>query len=75
MPVPESLLNKETLAQVFSCEFREILKNTVFTEHLRWLLLLIFLFSLIYVFTFLILYVCLKPPLKMDLIENKILTE
>ena len=25
---------KETLAQVFSCEFREISKNTFFTEHL-----------------------------------------
>ena len=30
---------KETLAQVFSCEFCEISKNTFFTEHLRWLLL------------------------------------
>ena len=26
---------KETLAQVFSCEFWEIFKNTFFTEHLR----------------------------------------
>ena len=26
---------KETLAQVFSCEFSEILKNTFFTEHFR----------------------------------------
>ena len=26
---------KETLAQVFSCEFCEISKNTFFTEHLR----------------------------------------
>ena len=25
---------KETLAQVFSCEFCEISKNTFFTEHL-----------------------------------------
>ena len=25
---------KETLAQVFSCELREISKNTFFTEHL-----------------------------------------
>ena len=45
-PVPESLflikfqvllatlLKKETLAQVFSCEFYEIPKNTFFTEHL-----------------------------------------
>ena len=30
---------KETLAQMFSCEFCEILKNTFFIEHLRWLLL------------------------------------
>ena len=30
---------KEILAQLFSCEFCEILKNTFFTEHLRWLLL------------------------------------
>ena len=27
-------LKKETLAQVFSCEFCEIYKNTLFTEHL-----------------------------------------
>ena len=26
---------KETLAQVFSCEFCDIFKNTFFTEHLR----------------------------------------
>ena len=26
---------KETLAQVFSCEFCNIFKNTFFTEHLR----------------------------------------
>ena len=35
---PESeaynFINKETLAQVFSCEFCEISKNTYFTEHL-----------------------------------------
>ena len=36
---------KETLAQVFSCKFCEISKNTFFTEHLRWLLLTNFLFS------------------------------
>ena len=30
---------QEILAQVFSCEFCEISKNTFFTEHLRWLLL------------------------------------
>ena len=45
-PVPESFLiklniffKKETLAQVFSCEFCEISKNTFFTKHLWWLLL------------------------------------
>ena len=27
-------IKKETLAQVFSCEFYEISKNTLFTEHL-----------------------------------------
>ena len=32
---PATLLKKETLAQVFSCEFCEISKNTFFTEHLR----------------------------------------
>ena len=31
---PATLL-KETLAQVFSCEFYGIFKNTFFTEHLR----------------------------------------
>ena len=36
---PATLLKKEALAQVFSCEFCEISKNTFFTEHLRWLLL------------------------------------
>ena len=28
-------IKKETLAQVFSCEFREIFKKAFFTEHLR----------------------------------------
>ena len=32
-------LLKKTAAQVFSCEFCEILKNTFFIEHLRWLFL------------------------------------
>ena len=40
-PVLESLFkkvsrNKETPAQVFSCEFCEAFKNTFFAEHLRW---------------------------------------
>ena len=41
-PVPQSLfkpqackfIKKETLAQVFSCDFCEVFKNTFFTEHL-----------------------------------------
>ena len=32
---PGTLLKKETLAKVSSCEFCEISKNTFFTEHLR----------------------------------------
>ena len=40
-PVLESLFskvsrNKETPAQVFSCEFCEAFKNPFFTENLRW---------------------------------------
>ena len=31
----ENFIKKETLAQVFSCEFYEIFKNTFFTENLR----------------------------------------
>ena len=34
-----NFIKKETLAQVFSCEFCEIFKNTFFTEHLLCLLL------------------------------------
>ena len=30
-----SFIKKETLVQVFSCEFRETFKNTFFTEDLR----------------------------------------
>ena len=30
-----NFIKKETRAQVFSCEFCEIFKNTIFTEHLR----------------------------------------
>ena len=30
-----NFINKEILAQVFSCEFCEISKNILFTEHLR----------------------------------------
>ena len=34
-----NFIKKQTLAQVFSCEICEIVKNAFFTEHLRWLLL------------------------------------
>ena len=34
-PLAWNFIKKETLAQVFSCEFCEISKNTFFTEHLR----------------------------------------
>ena len=35
-PVPGcNFIEKETLAQAFSCEFCEISKNAFFTEHLR----------------------------------------
>ena len=40
---PCSFIKKEALAQVFSCGFCEIFKNTFFIEHLRWLLLLLVL--------------------------------
>ena len=30
---PSNFIKKETLVQVFSCEFGEISKNTFFTEH------------------------------------------
>ena len=33
-----NFINKETLAQVFSCEFYEFLRTPFFTEHLLWLL-------------------------------------
>ena len=32
-PPASSFIEKETLAQVFSCEFGKIFKNTFFTEH------------------------------------------
>ena len=35
---PVTLLKKR-LWQMFSCEFREVFRNTFFIEHLRWLLL------------------------------------
>ena len=39
--MPASLIKKETLAQMFSCELIEIFQKAFFTEHLRWLLLYI----------------------------------
>ena len=36
-PRPATLLKKETLVQVFSCEFCELCKNTFLIEHLCWL--------------------------------------
>ena len=35
----KNFTKKETLAQVFSSEFREHFENTIFIEHLRWMLL------------------------------------
>ena len=40
-------LKKETLAQVFSCEFYEISKNTFFTEHLWTTSSVLYLFQMI----------------------------
>ena len=34
-----NFIKKDSLTQVFSCEFWEISENTFFTEYLRWLLL------------------------------------
>ena len=39
LPKACNFIKKETLAQVFSCEFCEISKNTFLMEHLSWLLL------------------------------------
>ena len=38
---PATLLQKETLARVFSCECCQISKKTIYTEHFWWLLLFI----------------------------------
>ena len=38
MPETLNFIKKETLAQVFSCKFSEISKNTFFKEPLWWLL-------------------------------------
>ena len=37
--ITKDFIKKETLAQVFSCEFCETSKNTFFIENVRWLLL------------------------------------
>ena len=34
-----NFIKKETQAQAFSCEFCEVLKNTIFIENFWWLLL------------------------------------
>ena len=48
-------MNKDALTQVFSCEFREISKNTFFLpEYLRWLLL-------IFALEFVEILFCYKP--------------
>ena len=39
LPQVCNFIKKETLTQVFSCEFYEISTNTFFTEHFWWLLL------------------------------------
>ena len=36
-----NFIKNEPLAQVFSCEFCEILRTPFFSEHLRWLLLVV----------------------------------
>ena len=46
-----NFIKKETLAQVFSCEFREISKNTFFIEHL-WATASMTVYFFIYVFIF-----------------------
>ena len=35
MPLVYNIIQKQTLTQVFSCDFCEIFKNTFFIEHLR----------------------------------------
>ena len=39
LQISQGNIKKETLVQVFSCEFCEISKNTFLTQHLRWLVL------------------------------------
>ena len=42
-----NFIKKETPAQVFSSEFCEISKNSFFTEHIWWLLLVFFILHLL----------------------------
>ena len=64
-----SFIIKETLAQVLSCEFCDIFKNTFFTEHLRATAFVTYFFcyfilkestfpvcSVIFTFTFVMIY-------------------
>ena len=46
MPETCNFVKKETLAQLFSCEFCQNSKNTFVTEHVRCLLLYLAIFSL-----------------------------
>ena len=48
------LYKKEAMAQVFSCEFCDILRSPFLTEHLRWLLL-------IFAVEFVEFLICYKP--------------
>ena len=40
-----NFIKKETLAQVFFCEFREILRTLFLIEHIQWLLLFVLLIA------------------------------
>ena len=40
--LPWNFIKKETLAQMFLCEFCEFLRRPFLTEHLRWLLLVLY---------------------------------
>ena len=43
-PEAFNFIKKETLAQIFSCEFCEIFQNAFLYKHLRWLLLMFITF-------------------------------
>ena len=44
-----NFIKKETLAQVFSCEFCEIIKSTLFTEHFRMIASVANIFFFLYI--------------------------